>query len=229
MTEAQKQAAEEPAMNEAEIAAWLEQNPDFFDRHAEVLENLKLSHSSGNAISLVERQISVLRETNGKLQSQLRTLLDTARVNEDRVGHLNKLASGLLRSHSAQAVLEVLNERLHEDFNVDAVSLGLRPEQEDSENGLHAVNEEHPFAAVLDIGKPWCGELDEQRAELIFGEAIEGSGAAAPLVDANGQTWGVLIVASKDAERFQPHMGTLFLELVASLTGAALESHLGND
>ena len=70
-------------LTEDSIADYLQSNPDFFERHQTLLGNLKLPHStSGAAVSLVERQVSVLRQQNVALERRLRDLVDVARSND---------------------------------------------------------------------------------------------------------------------------------------------------
>lgn len=49
-------------LTEAQVAEFLQQHPDFFTRNAKLLEKLHVPHETGRAVSLVERQTSVLRE-----------------------------------------------------------------------------------------------------------------------------------------------------------------------
>ena len=67
---------------EQEVASYLTAHPDFFDRHAEVLRQMALSHASGEAASLLERQLKLLREENRRLKSQFDELVAFARNNE---------------------------------------------------------------------------------------------------------------------------------------------------
>ena len=72
-----------PDVDETQIAAYLQSNPEFFERHPAVLAKLRLPHAPGGAaVSLVERQVAVLRQSNIKLERKLRDLLDVARGND---------------------------------------------------------------------------------------------------------------------------------------------------
>ena len=72
----------EEQLSEQAVHDYLAAHPDFFERHSTLLSSLHLPHASGGAVSLVERQVSVLRQKELKLQRQLRELLNVAREND---------------------------------------------------------------------------------------------------------------------------------------------------
>ena len=83
MSTLEQPQSDAPDIDESEIAAYLQSNPDFFERHTAVLAKLRLPHMPGSAtVSLVERQVAVLRQGNIKLERKLRDLLDVARGND---------------------------------------------------------------------------------------------------------------------------------------------------
>src|SRR5688572_33359076 len=87
----------EPAMDDKQVVAFLKANPDFLARHPELFEVLELRHASGAAVSLIERQVEILRGKSGRLEDRLKTLLDAARDNEVRAANGHRLARALIR------------------------------------------------------------------------------------------------------------------------------------
>ena len=85
---------------------FLARTPDFFIRHAEVLAEMPIRHGSGGAVSLIERQVRVLRDNNQRLIQSLDDLLHTAWDNEQRVKSMNQLAEALIRADSLASVVE---------------------------------------------------------------------------------------------------------------------------
>ncbi|MCZ6881361.1 MAG: DUF484 family protein, partial [Gammaproteobacteria bacterium] len=66
------------------VAHYLDSNPEFFERHALLLGKLHLPHQTGSsAVSLVERQVGILRQRNRKLENQLRELMAIAQDNDE--------------------------------------------------------------------------------------------------------------------------------------------------
>ena len=220
-------------LDDDSVAGYLAAHVDFFERHADLLETLTIPHESGSAVSLIEKQVERLRSRNQQLQNRLKALLDTARENESRVLHLQALARALVVARNLPDVFVAIDRALKRDFSVDAVYLGLKTEtaRESSTAGLRYLLPDDPvFGAFREFfreGRPVCGPLTERQLKHLFPtEAAEiKSAAVVPL--GKPVTLGMLVVASRDAKRFRPDAGTLFLELIAELVAAAALVHRG--
>ncbi|MGB5347565.1 MAG: DUF484 family protein, partial [Woeseia sp.] len=106
----------EPA-EEAQVASYLKNQPDFFERHTELLAHLTLPHhDSGAAVSLVERQTAIMRERNKKLESKLRSLVKVARTNQDLSDKIHRLSVKLMGTTSIGDLLKVVEGTLRQDF-----------------------------------------------------------------------------------------------------------------
>lgn len=225
-----------PALDEDQVASWLQAHKDFFERHVDVLEDMSLHHRvGGKAISLIEHQVLRLRERNQQLQSRLKTLLDTARDNESRVLHLQDLARSLIVARNLGDVFRALETGLKRDFSVDAVYLGIKSDHARKSDvvGMHYLTEDDDVHSVFKEffrqPRPICGPLSERQLGLLFpGEnGLMKSAAVMPL--GKPVMLGMLVVASREPKRFRPDIGTLFLELIADLVAAASLVHLGQD
>jgi len=220
---------------ERQVVKYLRIHPDFFERHQELLGNLRLPHQSGDAVSLIERQISILREQNKKVQSQLNRLVENAQVNEDLIERINALILTLLDADSLDTVLDIIENRLSQDFNADAVVIRLfntghpaivrHPEVMDwSEPALGA------FEKVIAGRKPICGRLKPGQLESLFNDDAGNIGSAAliPLVENgnNSTCYGMLAIGSHDHHRFRSDMGTLFLKHMGDVLARVLRLHL---
>ena len=103
---------------EESIANYLQRNPDFFERHQGVLVRLKLPHVRGGAtISLVERQIEVLREKQASLEAKLGELVRVARANDAIAERLHRFTRRLLRDLPRDASIARIETGLREDFD----------------------------------------------------------------------------------------------------------------
>src|SRR5690348_6319615 len=96
-------------LSDDQVAAFLAAHADFFDNHPDVLEEMVVHHSSGKAVSLIEKQVERLRDRNHVLQNRLKALLDTARENESRVLHLQDLAAALIVARNLPDVFAALD------------------------------------------------------------------------------------------------------------------------
>lgn len=226
-------AVTQPAVDDAQVVAFLRANPDFLARHPELFEVLELRHAAGAAVSLIERQVEILRGKSGRLEDRLKALLDAARDNEVRAANVHHLARSLIRAPTLAATVTALRKCLREDFNVDDCWVGINPgalKRHDIE-GLHVLD---PAGAVAKAFENFvrtrlveCGPLDEARARLLFprAKALPQSAAVVPLEKESGL--GMLVLASVDPQRFQPRQGRLFLDMTADLVAAAVRARLG--
>jgi hypothetical protein len=119
-----EQAAGSESWEEA-VARYLAEHPEFFQRHPEALAHLKLAHETGGrAVSLIERQVQVLRSREQDLQRQLRELIAIARENDVLGTRLHRLALALIEVPTRDEALEATIEILRADFRLDAVVVG---------------------------------------------------------------------------------------------------------
>src|SRR5439155_567925 len=102
---------------EQSIASYLQRTPDFFERHQAVLARLRLPHvRGGSTISLVERQIEVLREKLSALEGKLAELLRVARANDALSERLHRFTRRMLRAMPRDEALSRIEAGLREDF-----------------------------------------------------------------------------------------------------------------
>ena len=226
-------AMAEAGVDDAQVVAFLRANPDFLARHPELFEILELRHATGAAVSLIERQVEILRGKSGRLEDRLKALLDAARDNELRAANVHHLARSLIRAPTLAATVTALRKCLREDFNVDDCWVGIAPsalKRHDIE-GLHVLDPGGPVAKAFEnfmrTRLVECGPLDEARAKLLFpnAKALPQSAAIVPLE--KEKDLGMLVLASTDRERFQPRQGRLFLDMTADLVAAAVRARLG--
>lgn len=227
MSDIKKGKTKAPQLDKEAVASFLKQSPDFFKHYPEVLEDLRLQHKAGSAVSLIERQVELLRSRNSQMRARLEDLVGIAEENEQRMQKLNRLACGLLAADEGDARYRAAGKGLRKEFEVDEVFLIGRGalESPQGEMGLCFFEAdadcEQAFDGVFRAGKPVCDPLTGAQQKVLYpdqGEKLEKSAAAIPMP---GEL-GVIVLVSQDAERFRSGMGTLFLELTAELVAAAL-------
>lgn len=225
---AQRQNIE--AITADDVEAWLRRRPDFFHQHLDLLEILKVPHPCGEAVSLVSRQIDLLREKNRRLQVQLNDILQIARDNDSLFWRIHRLTLALLDANSLDDALAALRWLLHECFQADFVAVRLLDPIFDSPIADLCVAADCPelahFSQLLEGGKPECGQPTPALAELLFGsDAPEVlSHAIIPLQHAGLK--GVLAIGSRNSSRFDAGMGHLFLSQMGEIVAARLVSLL---
>lgn len=219
----------DPSIDEAMIANYLAENPDFFHRHLDLLEDMHVPHPSGDAISLVERQISLLRTKNQSFEKQLAHLIKAASNNEHVVSRLHHLALELMHSDCLDSAVASCQDILRSEFNADHVVLRLIGNGKDSE-GLHFIQQNDPslkyFDNLFKKREAICGRLRPKQQVFLFGDqgVLIRSAVLIPLHEA--KPIGVLALGSRDEHRFNPTMGTLFINYLGELVSRALVTYL---
>jgi uncharacterized protein YigA (DUF484 family) len=213
-----------------DVEIFLRDHPDFFMSRDGLLSELNLPHESGAAISLVERQVSVLRDRSRDLRKRLSHLLDTARENDRLFLKTQDLVLGLLEAKSLDEIITTVQETLRDAYQVDTNSLILfgTPEQFGNINA-HIVSLEDARAHIgnlLHTNKASCGALRETEMAFLFPETpgSVGSAAVAPLQ--HSSTFGLLAIGSFDPDRYRSSMGTLFLSYIAEVLNRVVPLHL---
>lgn len=219
--------------DEQEVVAYLRARPDFLLRHLELLEHLEVNHSAGSAVSLIERQVDLLRGKNLRLEDRLSQLLHNAAENERRASSVHKLARTLIRAPSLAAVIAGLKNCMREDFGIDEVFVGVNASvyKRNDIEGFAPLEPEGALVRALDnflrTRLIECGPIDAARVKLLFPKAEAPVLSAAIIPLEKEKSLGLLALGSKDAERFLPRQGKLFLEMTAELVAAALRARVG--
>ncbi|NWG38687.1 MAG: DUF484 family protein [Hydrogenophilaceae bacterium] len=198
------------------IAAYLSAHPDFFNQFPELLTTLSITHPHGtHAISITERQVLSMRDKVHLLEGKLAELIRFGEENDSISEKMHKLSLDIISARDINELLAVLALHLREGFAVPhhVVRIWNTPEQPVSDGLKQEID---------NLMHPSCGALRIEEAYSWFGEAAAHlkSFAAVPL---RGQhTVGLLVLGSEDPKRFYPEMGTLYLERLGQLIGAAL-------
>jgi hypothetical protein len=223
------QPAAATGITEGDIAGYLQAHPDFFDRHPGVLNTLRLSHRTGGpAVSLVERQVSVLRDKNLKLERTLKDLVDVARANDAIAARVHRLAMRLLAAADRPAVIDVLEEELRLSFGADQAVLVLFGSATGSIDSdfLRVVARDDaalgPFRTFLQSATPRCGQLRDSQRDFLFGPGNVGIGSVALVPLGDQAATGFLAIGSRDADHFHPGKSSDFLVRIGELVASAL-------
>lgn len=220
-------------VTEASVAAWLQAHPDFFERHTSLLATLKLPHSPGSAaVSLVERQVTVLRQKNGALERKLKDLVDVARSNDQLAARIHTLALRLLETRDRSDVVRVLEEELRLSFHADHAVLVVFEGPSDpsaaGERFLRVVPRDEPrlapFRTFLQSDAPRCGQVRDSQRNFLFGPDSVDVGSVALVPLGARCELGFLAIGSRDADHYHPGKSVEFLSRLAELVGAALRA-----
>jgi len=214
-----------------QVADFLRCEPDFFRQHPEVLATMTLPHASGNAVSLVERQVAILRERSMQTRHKLGELLDIAKDNDALFAKTQALVVALLQSASITELIAVTRQHFSQQFFVEQTNILViadEPEQLaqllDTQHLCGKAEASIEIPSLLNPGPTLCGVLRETEAQFIFsaaGEAAQGSAAVATRtlqLNADQPSATLLLaVAHHDSHHYNSNTGTLFIDHIADI------------
>ena len=210
-------------LSDKDVEIFLRQNPEFFADHTQLLSELKIPHITNGAVSLVERQVDVLRTKNNKIKKQLEDLIHIARSNEKLSKQVYKLTLKLMAADTLEEIFDLIQVNFRRDFLVDSVSLSLyakpkvkkltnHKEFVDKTSKLHTL-----FKKVLKEKRPVCGRFSEEQRDYLFGETAKEIRSLALLPLLSGESFGLLAIGSYDNQRFHSGLGTAYLVQISAL------------
>ena len=222
MSASKKQAVAEQIrdteLNDESVREYLKNHDDFLQRNPDMLDYLHISHASGSAISLVEKQTSVLRERNTELRQKLTRLTANARANDTLFEQTRALVLKLLEADSLEALYTIFTASLATDFDIEHASMILYGDEADNV-GWRSEPEDtvkNEIGALFKGHKAVCGTLRKKELMFLFPEGKGvGSAALAPLVSTEQS--GLIAVGSSDANRYDSKVDTLFLSHIADV------------
>jgi hypothetical protein len=224
--------AEPGTLTEDQIGEYLVEHPEFFERHPGALARLKLPHQRGSAaISLVERQVLVLREKHAALEHKLKELIENGRANDAIADRMHRLSRRLLRARDLASVIAALETSLREDFGAsrwitlvtDPVLPGLAGYHNPR---LRVVPRGSPelriFESFFESARPRSGQIRDTQRDYLFG--VDGGQVGSTVLVPLGEraSLGLLAIASHDTERYLPTMSTDFLVRIGEIVTEAI-------
>ena len=223
---------ESSAMNpitEDDIAHYLASNPEFFQRHAELLSTVQLTSPHGHrAVSLQERQAEMLRDKIKVLELRIMEMIRAGSENMVIADRLQRWARQLLQVPTPAGLPQAIVEEIRGQFMVPQVAIkvwGVAAAHQGAEFAQGASEDARTFASSLT--QPYCGvNAGFEPVQWLEDPKAVQSLALIPLregaVTEPTPAFGLLVLASPDSQRFTSGMGTDFLERIAELASAAL-------
>lgn len=215
-----------PPITEDDIANYLANTPDFFERHAGVLAAVQLSSPHGQrAVSLQERQAEMLREKIKGLELRSAEMIRHGQENSAIADRLHRWTRELLMTRDTQDLPLVAAREMAAQFNVPQVAIKLWGVADDFSGQPYAQGASDDVQAFASsLPRPYCGANPGlEAAGWLVDPGAVASLALIPLRAGGGQdAFGLLVLGSPDPQRFAADMGTEFLERMGDLTSAAL-------
>jgi uncharacterized protein YigA (DUF484 family) len=206
------------------VASYLKDHPEFFEEYAELLAAIYVPHPhGGRAIPIAERQILTLRDKSKLLESKLSELIQYGEENDVISEKLHRSTLALAGARDVQSLLRALRYEMSETFAVPHAALRLWYADADSSlpEAAAVSPEVRQFAETL--GDPHCtGHAMLDTAQWFGEDGVRLKSFAYVPLRSGDRTLGLLALASEDAQRFYPEMGTLYLKRLGELLSTTL-------
>jgi uncharacterized protein len=223
------------AVDEQTVTQYLQQHPDLFDRHPQLLTRLRLQHPrNGTTVSLIERQVEVLREKHAALEQKLGEFVRVARANDALADKIHGFTRRLLRTATHAQALAQIEAGLREGFDAYHTVLVLQVPKgaagtltnDAASRFLRRVSSDNPifksFESLFSNARPRCGQVRDSQRDFLFGSEAAAIGSVA-LIPLSAMTPpGLLALGSVDRDRFHPGMSVEFLSRMAELIADSL-------
>ncbi|MGH1485224.1 MAG: DUF484 family protein [Cellvibrionaceae bacterium] len=224
------------ALTEDQVTDYLRRNPDFLSDKPALLADMNLPHQpGGGAISLVERQVSVLRERNMDMRHRLNKLLENARTNDTLFEKTKRLVLAMLDMRQLDDCLDALFFSFQSEFDIHYSQLLLIASEENNFPSPankqarlinHEIAEDY-LSNIIHNRRAICGQLSDDEQTFIFKKHASdiGSTAITPLIIDN-RLLGILAIANRDPNYYRSSMNTLFLNFIADVLSRIIVSYI---
>ena len=213
-----------------QVVTYLKNNPEFFVDQEQLLEQLRIPHVRGNSISLVERQVAILRECNTDLHNRLTQLMDVARDNGRLFEKTRHLALEMLDAQTLDELVGIVDDGLRHSFMVPFVGLTLFSDTQISVGRSKTLKSaQQHIGGLLSSDKVLCGVFRPKELAFLFGQeqAEQIKSAAVVTLEYQG-THGVLAIGSADQQHYHNSADTLFLTHLTDILARLLPALLGS-
>ncbi len=224
------------ALTDEQVSEYLRSHPDFWSDKLELLAEIKLPHDAGGqTVSLIERQVAVLRKRNVEVRHRLNQLIENARKNDVLFEKTKRLTLSLLSTQQLDDCLDALFFGLQHEFDIHFSQVLIISEM--AQNISVPANKQARLVEqsqvdeylpkIIKNRRAICGQLDKSEKDFIFGSKASeiGSTAIAPLYFEN-QTIGAIAIANRDPDFYRSSMNTLFLNYIADILSRLLLGYL---
>lgn len=218
-----------PVLNEHDVVSFLQMHPDFFKSHGGLLADMEVPHESGRAVSLVEKQLAILRDQKRHLKKQLQELIQVARENDQLNQRIHHFTLSVLQARDLDGLVETIYGSLEKEFAVDASCLWLfdEPGEFGFEKALVCHDADHwirkTFETIIRDVRPVCGRFRDDQLDHLFAKVAQDkvqSAALLPLYE--DRPLGMLVLGAYDANRFHASKGTELLSRLGGLVSRVM-------
>jgi len=218
-----KKTKKKPLTNK-EVTDFLLINPDFLSKNPQVLNSVEVIHETGGAVSLIQRQVEVLRENYNSTTNNLLDLLSIAKENEEIFSQTKELILALIEIKSIAEIVEKIEYVFEKEFHATRCRLIFFKEHKDIPKGrLKNIKDSHKnFGDKYNTKDTYCGPISENQAAFIFGKRTKIIECA--LVPLRSSEFpGLIAIGSTEGGKYNDEKDTLFLDFIAEVANKLIE------
>jgi uncharacterized protein YigA (DUF484 family) len=224
----ENKSAENDELTTTQIEDYLQNHPEFFHNHLGLLENMSIPHPSGNAVSLISKQLELFRSKHKELENQLTALIEIARDNDTSFGRMHELTLALMEAKNIEDAVANLDKVFADCFLTDFSSIRIIKNNTDSAVSNIFVDSDDErlqhFDKELTTNKPKCGRPTLAQAQFLFGDIAAEVKSCAIIPMVFTELEGIIAIGSHDETRFHYSMGNLFLTQMGEVIATRLIS-----
>lgn len=218
-------------ITEKQVADYLKANPNFFEDRDNLVLKLKIPHHNKGAISLVEKQLEVMRDRQRKTRKQLNEFVASAEANKEIFDKSRRLVLNLIAANRSKDFFDALEKGLKKDFGCKAYSLvvfGKRPRQINHFTTRVTPDSARNYVGALMRAKePTLGVIRPEEQDFLFRHQSEKVKSVAVLsVRERNRQLALLGIGHGDPHYFSSDMDTLFIGFIADVLAKLLPRHL---
>ncbi|HFE39137.1 MAG TPA: DUF484 family protein [Gammaproteobacteria bacterium] len=210
-----------------DVENYLHHHPEFFIDRPELLAQLQVPHPAGGAVSLIERQVALIRQENKQHRARIRELVEIARSNERLVDKLQKLSIELIACHTLEAYSRKLKQQLCDNFSANHIRIVLFSERCGELADVPELVSRFDkavlnFENALSNRRALCGRFNSEQLRFLFAEDAENvkSMALIPLLD--HEPIGLLAIGNANPDHFKVGMSTSLLTALGEISAAVI-------
>ena len=197
-----------------DVELFLLENLNFFETRESLVGELKFKHASGSASSLLERQVTKLRDEHKSLISLLNTFIKTASINEDLFNKSKDLTLKILGSKNKKEIINTVENEFKKEFKVDKPKLAFFKNEKLDEL-------ENTTGLSFHKGAIHCGSFSSEKMNILFKDKKIESMAVTVVIAKN--EIGLLMLGSYDRTKYLGDEDTTFIEYIRDVLEKKLE------
>ena len=220
-------ASKRKKLSSKEIAEYLILNPDFFKENPEVLSSIEIVHESGAAVSLIQKQVELLRSNYNATTDELMKLLGIAKTNENIFSLTKKLIIELIDASNTGELVNILENGFESDFGAKTSRLLFFTESPKDlpKDRIKSLSEAKKIlATLLKPDEIYCGVIDKGLANFIFNKKSKINEIALVPLNSNSVK-GLIALGSDEPGKYNKNKDTLFLDFIAEVVSKLVDNH----